>query len=305
MSRVKPVVFTDYLAWLPLMGLSLLSRLLPRALWCQLGRGFGGLIHSLGAPLKRIALINLEFAYGDELSVEQRRSLLRRNFAHYGVGSFEWISMFRMNERRRQQICDQVKIEGLEHLDAARREKKKIILLSGHFGFWEYATIKYAQEIHPLSFIVRRIDNPLVEKERCFYHERFGARILYKENGLREAIRGLNKGEDLLLLADRKAHLHEGIPARFFGRKTSTLAIAVSLAQKYDAALVPMFILRGERCGEHRLVFKPALDIEGLTLEEAVQIQNDCIEDAIRQSPDLWLWLHRKWKCYHKEIYKR
>ncbi len=305
MSREKPVKLTDYLAWLPLMGLNLLARLLPLTFWCQLGRGFGGLVYALGAPLKRVALINLRFAYGDELDSRQRQVLLRRNFSHYGVGSFEWIRMFRMNERRQQQICSQVRIEGQEHLDAARRDKKKVILLSGHFGFWEYATIKYAQEINPLSFIVRRIDNPLVEKERCFYHERFGARILYKENGLREAIRGLNKGEDLLLLADRKAHLHEGIPARFFGHKTSTLAIAVSLAQKYDAALVPMFTLRGERCGEHRLVFKPALDVAGLSLEKAVQVQNDCLEEAIRQHPELWLWLHRKWKCYHKEIYKK
>ena len=115
----------------------------------------------------------------------------------------------------------------------------------------------------------------------------------------------MNKGEDLLLLADRKAHLHEGIPAQFFNQKTSTLTIAVSLAQKFDAALVPMFIVRGEKCGEHTLLFGPALDIENMPLKEAVQLQNNCIEQHIRRNPEMWLWLHRKWKCYHKEIYLR
>ncbi len=305
MSRIKPVGFLDYLAYLPLMALNLVSRLLPYALWCQLGRLFGYLIYLLGSPLRRIAAINLKFAYGDELSEGERRSLLRRNFIHLGVGCFEWIRMLRMSEKRRQQICRRVVVEGAEHLEAARKEKKKVILLSGHFGNWEYATLKYASEINPLSFIVRAIENPLVEKERCFYHDRFGARILYKKNGLREAIRGLNKGEDLLLLADRKAHLHEGVPTQFFNQKTSTLTIAISLAQKYNAALVPMFILRGEKCGEHRLIFEPALKIENASLEEAAQLQNQCIEKQIRRHPELWLWLHRKWKCYHPEIYRR
>lgn len=305
MNRTKSPVFSDYLAYVPLMVFNLLSRLVPLLFWCELGRLFGGLVFLLGAPLKRVAAINLKFAYGDELGAPQRLTIQRRNFMHYGIGSFEWIRMLRMTENRRQQICQKIVIEGQEYLDAARKDKKKIILLSGHFGLWEYATVKYASEINPLSFIVRRIENPLVEQERCFYHERFGARILYKENGLREAIRGLKAGEDLLLLADRKANLREGIPAHFFNHKTSTLPIAVSLAQKYDAALVPMFIVRGEKCGEHRLIFEPALKIEDLSLEEAVQLQNDCIERQIRQNPDMWLWLHRKWKCYHKEIYRR
>jgi len=304
MSRVKSSPF-DYPVYLLLIGFHFFSRLCPLALWCWFGRLFGGLLYLFGAPFKRIALINLKFAYADELDEAQRRKILRRNFTHLGIGGFEWIRMLRMNEKRRLQICQHIQIEGREHLDAARQSKQKVILLSGHFGLWEYATVKYASDINPLSFIVRRIDNLWVEKERSRYHAGFGARILYKENGLREAIRGLAKGEDLLLLADRKAHLHEGVPARFFNQKTSTLAIAVSLAQKYNAALVPMFIVRGEKLGTHRLIFEPALEIHNLPLAEAVQLQNDCLERNIRRAPELWLWLHRKWKCYHAEIYRR
>jgi KDO2-lipid IV(A) lauroyltransferase len=305
MSGPKQASWRDYPVYLLLMGFSLLSRLTPLKIWCRLGRLFGGLLYLLGAPFKRIALINLTFAYAEELTAGERRRILRKNFSHYGIGCFEWIRMLRMNEQRRREICRNIQLEGLEHLAAARKEKQKIILLSGHYGLWEYATLKYASEINPLAFIVRRIDNPLVEQERCRYHADFGARILYKENGLREAIRGLARGEDLLLLADRKAHLHEGIPARFFKRKTSTLGIAVTLAQKYHAALVPMFILRGARDGEHRLVFEPALNVDDLSLAEAVQLQNDCLERYIRRAPELWLWLHRKWKCYHPQIYRR
>jgi len=305
MIRANSPKFSDYFAYFLLMVFSLLSRLLPLVFWCQMGRLFGGFLYLLGAPFKRISMVNLRFAYGDELTRKERRSITRGNIIHLGIGVFEWIRMLRLTEKRRQQICQKVMIEGQEHLDAARKAKGKIILLSAHYGQWEYATLKYASEINPLSFIVRAIDNPLVERERWLYHDRFGARILYKDSGLREAIRGLNRGEDLLLLPDRKAQLHEGIPAQFFNQKTSTLTIAVSLAQKYDAALVPMFILRSENLGGHRLIFEPALEVENLPLAEAVQLQNDCIERQIRRHPEMWLWLHRKWKCYHEEIYRR
>lgn len=304
MSKKSPTLF-DRFTYSLMMTFHYLSRLIPDPLWLLLGQGLGRFLLLVAAPLSRIAKINLNFAYGDEMTDNLRRDILGRNFNHYGVGSFEWLSMFRMNEARRQSLCDRIQIEGREHLDAARQAKGKLVLLSGHFGFWEYAAVKYASEINPLSFIVRRIENPLIEAERLYYHDRFGARILYKENGLREAIRGLVKGEDVLILADRKTRLHEGIPSTFFSRKTSTMAIAVSLAKKYDAALLPMFIVRGEKRGEHKLVFLPAIKVDDVSIDEGVQLQNDCLETMIRKHPDLWLWLHRKWKCYHEEIYRR
>lgn len=305
MSSAGKVSVVDRCVWLLLRSVMIVVQSLPLGLVCRLGQTLGALLYLLGAPFKRIALINLKFAYGEELDAPARRRILWQNLQHFGIGGLEWIRMLRMNETRRRQVCEAVEVEGLEHLERARQQKGKVILLSGHYGHWEYATVKYASEINPLSFIVRPIDNPLVERERRSYHDPCGARILYKENGLREALRGLNKGEDLLLLADRKAGFKEGIPANFFGQKTSTLTIAVSLARKYNAALVPTFIVRERKLGRHKLIFLPRLEVENCSLEEGVQMQNDCIEKMIRKYPEMWLWVHRKWKCYHREIYKR
>jgi len=95
-----------------------------------------------------------------------------------------------------------------------------------------------------LNFIVRRIDNPLLEQARFQRNTALGVNILYKENGLREAIQRLRKGEDLVIFTDQNANRKEGIMAEFFGHPTTSLYIAPSLAQKYQVPLVPMFTVR-------------------------------------------------------------
>ena len=196
-------------------------------------------------------------------------------------------------------------MEGEEHLIAAKKKNPSVILLSAHFGNWEFAHLYFADTFNRLNFIVRSIDNPLLEKERVAYNERFGVNILYKDNGLRPAIKNLKKGEDLVIFPDRKANLKEGIPCLFFNKKTSTISIIYTLATKYNIPIVPMFIFRTEDITRHKVVFLPELNIEGMDITEATNRQNDIIEKAIRELPEQWLWIHRKWKCYHEHIYEK
>ena len=65
-----------------------------------------------------------------------------------------------------------------------------------------------------------------------------------------------------------------------------------------------MFIFREKDITKHKIVFYPELIFDGLNKTEATQRQNDIIEKAIRDYPAQWLWIHRKWKCYHADIYK-
>ncbi|NLA76015.1 MAG: lysophospholipid acyltransferase family protein, partial [Deltaproteobacteria bacterium] len=120
----------------------------------------------------------------------------------------------------------------------------------------------------------------------------------------RPAIRKLKAGEDLVIFSDRKTSLREGIPCLFFNQLTSTFPLIFSLACKYHIPVVPMFIYRTKDATKHRLIFFPELNMEGLDMTQATQLQNDTIEKAIRKQPELWLWMHRKWKCYHEDIYE-
>lgn len=277
---------------------------MPLKIWLFFGRIFGLFFYLIDPHHRRIVLINLRFAYGKEKNDKELRAIARSNFMHYGMMGFEWLHMMRLSRTGMDKLKSRIHVEGEEHLIAARKKNPSVIILSAHFGNWEYAHLYFGDTFNHLNFIVRMIDNPLIEKERVFNNENFGVGILYKENGLRPAIKKLKNGEDLVIFSDRKANLREGIPCRFFNQKASTIPLIFSLASKYHIPVVPMFIYRTKDVTKHRLVFFPEMNLEGLDMTQATQLQNDIIEKAIRKQPELWLWIHRKWKCYHEEIYK-
>lgn len=283
---------------------SCLSRIVPLRIWLLMGRSSGLLFYFLDFYHRKIALKNLRFAFGTEKKENEIVSMARWNFRQLGMSVYEWI---RLKYVSREKLRDLVYIEGKEHLLAAKKKSQSVILLSAHFGNWEYAHFLYASTINRLNFIVRAMDNPFLEKIRLAYNQRFGVRILYKENGLLPAIRNLKKGEDLVIFADRRARSKEQIPCQFFGTKTSTLTLVPTLAQRFHIPIVPMFITRCEDMVHHRIIFFPELKIEHDDKEESIregaQRQSDIIEKIIREYPDHWVWLHKRWKKYHRYLY--
>ena len=184
-----------------------------------------------------------------------------------------------------------------------------MILVSAHFGNFEYAHIYFAAHFNRLNFIVRKLDNAFLERDRIGYNTLANINILYREHGLRPAIKNLKEGQDLVIFPDRKASLKEGIPCRFFGQKTSTIAVACSLSKKYNLPMVPMFITRCKDPLHHKIIFYPMFMAddpdEKRAVQKATQHQNDIIEKAIRTYPEQWLWMHQKWKCYHSYLYEK
>ncbi len=287
------------------MFYSWVSRLVPITIWVHLGKWLGSLLYILARRHRHISLINMKFAFGDEKEESEMRDLIKRTFQHLAMMGHEWLRLRKITEK---ELLSRIEVQGKEHLLAAKKKSPSVILLGAHFGNWEYAHLYYAHTIGPLNFIVRKVDNPFIENERVKYNTKFGVNILDKENGLRPAIKRLKKGEDLVLFPDQTASF-EGIPVNFFGKKTNTLHLPVSLAMKYSIPIVPMFIVRQKNRKSHRLIFLPEIEIKDKTAQNALetytQQQNDVIEKMIRKYPDHWLWIHRKWKCYHPEIYEQ
>lgn len=269
-----------------------------------MGRGFGLLFYFLAFQQRRIALRNLKFAFGKEKAENEIVSLARKNFQQFGMIACEWARLKYITHEELQSL---VYIEGKEHLLAAKKKSPSIILLGAHFGNWEYAHLLYASIVNHLNFIVRAIDIPFLERERVAYNENFGVRVLYQKNGLRPAIRNLKKGEDLVIFADRQAGSKEAITCQFFGKETSSLTLVPTLAQRFQLPIVPMFTVRSRDRVHHRMIFFPELKIEPGNKEKSIlegtQRQSDIIESVIREYPDHWVWLHKRWKAHHRYLY--
>ncbi|MBW2096124.1 MAG: lysophospholipid acyltransferase family protein [Deltaproteobacteria bacterium] len=281
------------------------SRLLPMKTWLLIGKYFGRLFYILDFSHRRISGRNIRFAFGNEKDQRDIKTIARKSFEQFGMTGNEWVLLRDMSKETLRSL---VQVEGKEHLDAARRKSRSVILLGAHFGNWEYAHAYYASTINTLNFIVRSIDNPLLERERLVNNQRFGVRILYKENGLRQAIRRLKNGQDLVIFADRREGYKQVIPCRFFNKKTSTMTLVPALARKYRIPVVPMFIVRNEDLIHHRLLFFPELNVEydkdkERSIHEATQQQSNIIERIVREHPDHWAWLHKRWKKDTPSLY--
>lgn len=284
-----------------------IGHLSPLRLWIYLGKLLGRLLYLVDSRHRRIALSNLRFALGPDKSDRELRSIARKSFEEFGMIAHEWT---RLKYIKKDKLLKLINVEGLENILAARKKNAAVILFGAHFGNWEYAHLFYASTVNRLNFIVRAIDNPFLEPIRVNYNTALGVNILYKQNGLRPAIRNLKNGEDLVIFVDQKVTLSEGIMVRFFDKDTATIPVVAALSLKYNAPIVPMFIVRCEDRTRHKIIFLPELKLnrdlpnQDQIIADGTQQQNDIIESMIRKHPQQWLWLHRKWSRHYPEIYK-
>lgn len=247
--------------------------------------------------LRRTGKRNLELAF-PELSLPERRSLLRGCFENLGRLLAVFSHFSRANPAK---LRSMIECEGLEHLDAARTSGRGVILFTGHIGAWELSSFALSLFEYPLSFLVRRIDNPKIEKLIDQRRTRLGNRTIGKRSAAREMIEIVSGGGTLGILVDLNTLDREGIFVDFFGVPASTTFMLAKLALRTDSTVLPVFApwdqqrrrfllkidepLRFERSGDDED------DVRRLT-----QMFTGVVEKYVRRYPDQWLWIHRRWK---------
>lgn len=254
----------------------------------------GGLFRLIGPRLgvSRIARRNLARAF-PEKSEAEREAILRGMWENLGrtAGEFPHLEDGRFYAAH----CDVV---GAEHIRALRDDGKGGLTFSAHLGNWEMANLFAGAEGLVMHRFYRAANNPAVED--LFRRARGGApgEVLPKgAAGARRAFALLKKGEHLGMLVDQK--LNEGIPVPFFGRDAMTTTSIAQFALRLDLPVVPGRVVR---TAPHRLrveIYPPMElprtgDLDADVRELMTRI-NAMIEGWIREHPDQWLWLHRRW----------
>ena len=240
---------------------------------------------------------NLQLAFPD-LPELKRRELLRGSFENLGR-LLAIFSQFTNDDPG--PLKDLIDCEGLDHLEAARQKGRGVILFTGHVGTWELSSFALSLFGHPLGFLVRRIDNPKIEAMIDRARTRRGNRTIDKRSAAREMLQILNKGETLGILVDLNTLDREAIFVDFFGRPASTTFVVAKLALRTGAQVLPVFAPWEIGRQRIRLIIDRPLAIEPTGNEEEdvrrlTQEYTRVVEEYIRRYPDLWLWIHRRWK---------
>ncbi len=295
-DRTQPTL-VDRVQYALLRGLVGAIRALPLSVAYGLGVGIGRLLFVLDRRHRAVALENLRAALPQRSDAE-RLTIARGAFESFALVAVETALLGkRLTPDNWEQV---VEVRHRELLDEAVRGGTGCVFLTGHLGNWEVLGATMALAGLPFHSLARPIDNPLVDGFLRGMREQFGQRIVKKRGGLRALLRVLREGGYLGLVADQDAR-DRGIFVEYFGRAASTEPSPATLAVKVGVPVLIGFCYRKGRfrfVAEARRLLRPdpaAADRDAEVLR-LTQEYIACLEEAVREHPEQWLWLHRRWK---------
>lgn len=261
----------------------------PKPAAFAVARGLTRLLDLALPRLRRTALRNLELA---GYPSEQRRAIADGVFRSLARLILVFARFPRLNA---QTLSRWIRYEGLEHFHAAKARGKGVLFATAHFGNWELSAFAHGLLTEPMNVVVRPLDHPAIDAIVERYRTMGGNRILEKKQAARGILRALAANEAVGILVDQNTTPQEGVFIDFFGVKACAGTAFVKLAHHSGAAVIPGFAYWSE--GENRYVlrFYPALELEGDVTRDT-QALHSKIEEIVREFPDQWLWIHRRWK---------
>lgn len=263
----------------------------PLPLAHRLARLYTRLLDRALPKLRRVALRNLALAL-PELDAQRRLEVVDgvfRSIARVLVTFAKFPAIGRSNAKQ------WIRCEGMENVEQAFRQRHGVLFATGHLGNWELSAYAFALLSAPMNVVVRPLDNPsldgLVERRRALS----GNRIIGKREYARAILKALAANEAVGILVDQNSAADAGVFVDFFGIKACAGVGFAKLAARSGAAVIPGFALWDESERRYVLRFYPPVPMSGDAARDTQAIQN-AVERAIRQYPDQWLWIHRRWK---------
>ncbi|HET9314864.1 MAG TPA: lysophospholipid acyltransferase family protein [Vicinamibacteria bacterium] len=273
---------------------SALCAWLPRGLVLRLGRALGRLLADLDRRHVEITRDNLRRAFPDWDETRVRRTA-RDVYAHFGLVVLDilWLS-----QRTREQVLALVDVVNKHHLEALRPAGG--IMVTGHLGNWELCGVAHGYVFRTVGVVARPLDNPALDRRLVAFRERGGNHVIYKQKALAHVLRALRERRDVAFLIDQNVQEKDGIFIRFFGRPAAATTVVAALAVKTGCPVIGGHtVLLPD--GRYRQFYDPPLYAPSTGDREAdiaamTQALADMIEGWVRETPEQWLWMHRRWK---------
>jgi Kdo2-lipid IVA lauroyltransferase/acyltransferase len=264
---------------------------LVRASGTLLGLGF----YTVDRAHRRIAQRNLAAAFPGR-SDEDRRAIARAAFAHFGRLLFQLLAFSTLSPER---MLERVEFEGEDRARLAYAQGKGVLFVTGHFGFWELHAMVHALQIAPIGLLARALDNPYLNGLLEGIRQRTGNTVIYRRGTIRRVMRALGSGQGVAVLIDQHIMSRDAIYVDFFERPAATTSVVAALALRTGAPVVPVFALPLPN-GRIRVIYEHPVEPPRGESEDAVreftQRCTDVLEMYVRRHPDLWLWMHRRWR---------
>jgi KDO2-lipid IV(A) lauroyltransferase len=267
--------------------------LLPRRAVVALSRGIGRIGYRFSKELRGVALENLDIAFGNELSVDQKEALVRRCYQHFALLVLDiiWFS-FRSRARMENWVTWDPSTEVMFRDEAQ-------LMLTAHYGNWETLGQAYAAKGAPIFSVAAPLKNASADKIFIHLRQKTGQVIIPQQGAARKLLQGLRKKKKLAVLLDQNTKPKDGgIFVDFWGLPVPVSSAPAALAVKTQATVCTVVAVpddHGVYAVKIHDTFSPDPDAED-PVQDLTQRMTNSVINVIRQQPEFWCWMYKRWR---------
>jgi Kdo2-lipid IVA lauroyltransferase/acyltransferase len=279
---------------LGLLVAATLVPLLPRTPCLALARAVGTLMSIFDRHGRAVALSNLEVAFGGELSVFQRRKLMRESYRQFARTMVDFLWSPRLT---RENFSRYIELQNFEHVVDAGGPERSFMIACFHYSNFEWLSLAGGYLGLTGTIIAQEFKNSLLDPIFKKVREQSGHEIVPRERGIMRLYKVLRRKGRTALLVDLTVPPAQGaVVIECFGLKTCVTAAHAWLNEHTGVPIVPAHCepLPG---GRYRLVFHRNIDsTKSMTHQQIVQACWDSFEPYLRKNPAPWLWMYKHWR---------
>ncbi|MCP4293024.1 MAG: lysophospholipid acyltransferase family protein [bacterium] len=272
------------------------TRLLPRRALLAAGRGIGSFVWKVAGFRKNVIVDNLTHAFGHEKDDAWIQNTAHQFYRNLGMTLMEFLAS---GNRSSEDLRKDIKVEGMANVQEVLDLNKGALFMSGHFGNFEILLPRAALEGLVVNGVVKPQSNKLIEKFQDNLRQREGVGII-KTGGSFPAIqKSLKNGEFVAMLGDQDAG-PKGQFVEFLGRPASVTRGPATLAVNAGVPILMVFLYR-QPDFSHVLKIEPMLKVdpqwdEKEAVRRLTEMHTAKLEEAVRNNPQMYYWVHRRWK---------
>lgn len=270
---------------------------LPLRTALAIGRGIGWVASTVVRYRRRETVERIQSCLPDRTRKDCVR-IYRAMFRNLGMNVVE---MMRVSVLGLSDMESRVRVRGVENLNAVIKGAPGGCLgLMAHVGNWEFTGFITTLVDAPVAGVVKPMKDPQVEAYLVKTRQRMRLQMLSHHDSFRDCLRLLKAGTHVAVILDQNRSREAGVFVDFFGRPACTSPGLALLSARSGSPVLPVFDLRAADHVHHDLHFLPAVPppagskMDALTA--ATQVYTAIIEQVVRDHPEQWTWIHRRWK---------
>ena len=283
------------MAWLFQILAAFVSRLPFR--WAAAWAVHWGWLLSHVVRLRRATVLDALAKSFPEKAPGELRGLYHEMCRHQALNLME---LMRFAGGKDAELGERLEARGEEIVQAALARGKGVLILIAHFGNYDLMGLYASKLFHyPVTIITKVIKHGGVDAVWGGLRRKAGLTTVPPHNAYRACVKALRKNELVGFMLDQNRPASQGVFVDFFGRPASTSPGLAFMSAQTGAPVIPVFMHRTPE-GHHVLEVQPAIEPPPDRKEETILSftarYTKVIEDAVRQYPAQWLWLHKRWK---------